>query len=63
MTVRLLCDAWPMEPCRKLSINLSTLKDNKGRFSESPHYTVLNRTGGSMKLGGLTKQKEFEDTN
>ena len=61
ISLKLLDDAWPCEPCRKISVNLINLKDEKGRLSESPRYTMLNHTGGSSKLGGLTKQKEGYD--
>ena len=59
IALKLLCDEWPCDPCRKLSINLSTLRDDKGNYSESAHYTAANRTGGSFRLGGMTVQKEF----
>lgn len=61
ISLKLLDDAWPCDPCRKLSVNLINLKDEKGRMSESPRYTATHHTGGSSKLGGLTKQKEGYD--
>ncbi len=56
ISLKLLDDA-----CRKISVNLINLKDDKGRLSESPRYTMINHTGGSSKLGGLTKQKAEYD--
>jgi hypothetical protein len=56
IALKLLDDAWPMDPCRKISVNLVNLKDEKGRVSESPHFTMIKHTGGSSRLGGLTKE-------
>lgn len=56
ISLKLLDDTWPMEPCRKISVNLVNLRDEKGRVSESPHMTMVKNTGGSSKLGGLTKE-------
>ena len=61
ISLKLLDDAWPIDPCRKISVNMVNLKDEKGRLSESPRYTMINHTGGSSKLGGLTKQKAEYD--
>ena len=41
-----------MDPCRQISVKLLNLRDEMGRVSETPHYTVMNHTGGSSKLGG-----------
>ena len=41
-----------MDPCRQISVKLLNLKDDQGRGSETPHFTVMNVTGGSSKLGG-----------
>jgi hypothetical protein len=60
IALQLLQEAWPCEPCRKLSVNLQNLKDEHGRVSESAHYMAMHITGGSTKLGGLTKSKQPE---
>ena len=56
VALRLLDEAWPVGPCRRLSVNLANLKDKNGNFSESAHTTMIRHTGGSSKLGGLTRE-------
>lgn len=50
-----------MDPCRKISVSLSNLKDEHGHTSETPHFTTLNHTGGSSRLGGAYKIKDLND--
>ena len=57
LCVQLLDQAWPMDPCRQVSVKLLNLKDDQGRVSETPHFTVMNVTGGSSKLGGNPQMK------
>ena len=51
----------PIDSCRKISVNLVNLKDDKGRCSETPHFTMLNKTGGSSRLGGMSKPRDLKN--
>ena len=61
ISMRLVRVSWPVGPCRKVSVNLSNLKDEKGRLSESPHMTMMKHTGGSSRLGGSNKARSLAD--
>jgi len=61
ISLKLLDSAWPIDPCRKISVSLSNLKDENGHTSETPHFRTLNHTGGSSRLGGSYKIKDLED--
>jgi hypothetical protein len=52
--MQLLDSAKPLEPLRQLSVKLLNLKDDQGNYSESA-TNVMNRTKGSLKLGGNPK--------
>ena len=59
IALKLLNETWPVEPCRKLSVNLTSLKDDQGRVAESAHFTMLTKTGGCSRLGGSAKQRDL----
>jgi hypothetical protein len=54
IAMNLLDSAWPLEPIRQIQVKLLNLRDDKGNMSESA-LEVMNRTGGSLKLGGNPK--------
>ena len=57
LSVQLLDQAWPMDPCRQISVKLLNLKDEQGRTSETPHFTSMNNTNGSTKIGSKPQIK------